>query len=59
MAMNVSTLIDELVRLKNEFGDMTVYMVVSCELGLLEVGEVGVDVDDTGIILWCQEKERA
>lgn len=59
MAMNVSTLIDELIRLKNEFGDMTVYMDVSCELCLLEVGEVGVDVDDTGIILWSQEKESA
>jgi hypothetical protein len=55
--MKVSTLIAELTELHAEFGDMAVYMDVPSSLGLLNIGEVGVDVDDTGIILWCVQGE--
>jgi hypothetical protein len=57
--MNVSALIAELTKLQADFGDMTVYLDVTCEIGLLDIGEVGVDVDDTGIILWAGDREDA
>jgi len=56
--VRVSALIEELTALQADFGDMQVYMDVTCSAGLLDIGEVGVDVEDTGIILWSTDIEE-
>ncbi|WP_298437981.1 hypothetical protein [Geobacter sp.] len=55
--MKVSELIDRLAYLRANHGEMEVFLDVSVH-GLLEIGEIDVDVDDTGIIIWPQRGEE-
>ena len=54
--MKVGVLIDRLRHLQKEHGEMSVLLDV-CNDGLIEIGEVDVDRDDTGIIIWKREEE--
>lgn len=56
--MKVSALIDRLITLRREHGDMDVF--VDCRPDtLMEIGEVNVDAEDTGIIIWLDEPDEA
>lgn len=52
--MRASEVISRLQFLQKEHGDMEVYLDVS-EDGLLLIGEIDVDAEDTGIIIWKRE----
>lgn len=54
--MLASTMISRLQELVAESGDREVFLDVGPD-GLLEVGEIGIDMDDTGIIVWAPEDE--
>lgn len=54
--MKVSELIARLQELHGEYGDMTVFLDV-CSDGLLEIDQVDVDTEDTGIMIWAEAKE--
>jgi hypothetical protein len=49
--MRATEIIDQLTHLIDLHGDQEVYLDVSPD-GLLEIGEIDVDADDTGIIVW-------
>lgn len=53
--MKASALIARLVEPHAAHGDLEVYLDV-CNEGLIEVGEVDVDAEDTGIIIWKAEE---
>lgn len=53
--MRASVLISRLKHLINVHGDLKVYMDVNAD-GLIKIGEVDVDADDTGIMLWKPEE---
>jgi len=55
--MTVSELIGELRQVKREYGDKEVLLDVWCH-GLQSIDEVGVDAEDTGIIIWGTPVER-
>lgn len=52
--MKAGVLVERLKYLIKKHGDISVFMDVSAD-GLIEIGEVDVDVDDTGIIIWKAE----
>lgn len=54
--MRVGALIERLQFLQREHGEMDVLLDVTSD-GLIEIGEVDVDLDDTGIIIWRKEEE--
>lgn len=49
--MKAKELIERLQHLVKEHGDQNVFIDVNAH-GLNEIGEVDVDAEDTGIILW-------
>ena len=53
--MKASDLIRRLLELHDNYGDLDVYLDVSTE-GLIEIGEVDVDAEDSGIIIWKAEE---
>lgn len=55
--MKASDVINTLTALVNTHGDREVYLDVSAH-GLLEIGEIDVDADDTGIIFWPKDEEE-
>lgn len=55
--MKVSELITELRHMQRQHGDKDVLLDVWCH-GLLSIDEVGVDAEDTGIIVWGTPVER-
>lgn len=56
--MKASELIERVTALKQEHGDMEVFLDVSAD-GLLDLGEIDVDAEDTGIIIWPADREEA
>lgn len=54
--MRVGALIERLKFLQKEHGEIDVLLDVSGD-GLIEIGEVDVDAEDTGIIILKQEDE--
>lgn len=56
--MKASALISRLNHLVKTHGDSEVFMDVNSH-GLIPIGEVDVDADDTGIMLWAPESEVA
>ena len=52
--VRASEVISRLQFLQKEHGDMEVYLDVN-EDGLLLIGEIDVDAEDTGIIIWKRE----
>lgn len=55
--MRVGALIERLQFLQKQHGEMDVLLDVS-EDGLIEIGEVDVDMDDTGIIIWRKDEDE-
>lgn len=53
--MKASDLIERLKELQELHGDLDVFLDVASD-GLIEIGEVDVDVEDTGIIIWKAEE---
>lgn len=49
--MKAKELIERLQHLVKEHGDQDVFLDVTSD-GLIEIGEVDVDTEDTGIIVW-------
>ena len=54
--MKASEVIDRLTWLIKEHGDRDVFLDVSSD-GLIEPGEIDMDADDTGIMIWRKEEE--
>jgi len=54
--MKATDLISRLQHLVKQCGDQAVYLDVWAS-GLLEIGEVDVDMDDTGIVIWRKDEE--
>jgi hypothetical protein len=52
--LRATELIDRLEELKEIHGDLEIFLDISVE-GLIAIGEVDVDTDDTGIIIWKME----
>lgn len=55
--MKASELADLLPRLISEHGDRELFMDVG-HVDLYPVGEVGLDVEETGFIIWKPENEE-
>lgn len=51
--MKVSELITRLQDLHSEYGDMDVFLDV-CSDGLLDIDQIDVDTEDTGIMIWAE-----
>lgn len=56
--MRVGALIERLQFLQRQHGEMDVLLDV-CGDGLLEIGEIDVDAEDSGIIIWRKDAEEA
>lgn len=54
--MKVSKLIQRMQYLQKQYGDMHVFLDV-CSDGLLEIDQVDVDTEDTGIMIWAEAKD--
>jgi hypothetical protein len=54
--VRVSDLIERLTELRDIHGEQQVFLDVSQD-GLIEIGEVDVDADDTGIIIWKADED--
>jgi hypothetical protein len=54
--MTGSELAKRLLDLVAEHGDMEVFLDINV-YGLRQIGEVDVDAEDTGIIIWLPDKE--
>lgn len=52
--MRASTGIQRLQYLQKVYGDMEVFLDVSPD-GLIEIGLIDVDAEDTGIMIWRKE----
>lgn len=52
--MKVSALIDRLIHLRREHGELEVFLDCRPD-SLLAIGEVDVDAEDTGVIIWPGE----
>lgn len=55
--MRVGALIERLQFLQKEHGEMDVLLDVSGD-GLIEIGEIDVDMEDTGIIIWRKDEDE-
>ncbi|MBV5328520.1 MAG: hypothetical protein JZU65_12945 [Chlorobium sp.] len=55
--MRLVAMIERLQELHKEHGDWDVYLDVDAN-GLIEIGEIGVDTDDTGIIIWREDRDE-
>jgi hypothetical protein len=51
-----SEVVTRLIDLIEKNGDMHVFLDVGPD-GLLRVEEIGIDVEDSGIIIWSEEEE--
>jgi hypothetical protein len=56
--MKASDLIIRLQHLIKEYGDQEVFIDVSESLGLLPIGDVDIDLDYTGFIIWPPESDE-
>lgn len=54
--MKATDLISRLQHLVKQHGDLDVLLDTDC-LGPHRIGEVDVDTDDTGIMIWAEAKE--
>jgi len=54
--MKASALITRLQHLIKQHGDMPVFLDV-CSYGVLEIDQVDVDTEDTGIMIWAEARD--
>lgn len=54
--MKAADLISRLQHLIKQHGNMDVFLNV-CSDGLLEIDQIDVDTEDTGIMIWAEAKD--